>query len=169
MLQEPKKQGTFWADGLRLLATVGLINAVHYFSKDQLVSSALLLVAFLLLLWLLVRLFRFLWQHSLQQRWLVLQSWWTCQRKRCDYYQVYQAYGPADLTHVGYHAAERLAIEHFVSHAEEPSFPKGCKVCKEWVERLRGEFWSKLVAEHHQAETDATLETKKRQYGFYVK
>jgi hypothetical protein len=45
----------------------------------------------------------------------VLHSWWSCPRKRCDYYEIYQAYGPVELTHVGYHSAEKLALEHRAS------------------------------------------------------
>ncbi len=33
--------------------------------------------------------------------------WWRCLTHRCDYYQHYLAYGPATLTHAGFHAAER--------------------------------------------------------------
>jgi len=159
-------RGFNWTDTLRLLAMVGLLSASRYYSSGQLVSIALLLVAFLLLLWLLLRLFRFLWQRFLQQRWPILNAWFVCKKKQCDYYQIYQAYGPADLTHVGYHAGERLALEHFVSHSEEPGSSLGCEVCKSWGERLRGEFWNTLAAENHRIESDATLETKRRQYGF---
>ncbi len=39
------------------------------------------------------------------RRWLRQQ--WRCLTHQCDYYQHYLAYGPAELTHIGYHAAER--------------------------------------------------------------
>src|SRR5207249_9931908 len=54
----------------------------------------------------------YLYLHSFPTRRSSDLSWWSCLRKRCDYYEVYQAYGPADLTHIGYHAAEKLALEH---------------------------------------------------------
>jgi hypothetical protein len=35
-----------------------------------------------------------------------LRQWWECRAKQCTYFKHYLAYGPADLTHEGYHAAE---------------------------------------------------------------
>jgi len=35
-----------------------------------------------------------------------LRRWWECRTKRCTYYKHYLAYGPADLTHEGFHSAE---------------------------------------------------------------
>lgn len=40
-----------------------------------------------------------------------VRSWWRCRTKRCDYYRHYLAYGPPELTHEGYHAAERHCAE----------------------------------------------------------
>ena len=40
-----------------------------------------------------------------------------CIAKTCGYYTHYLAFGPADLTHEGYHAAEKLAESHFKSCA----------------------------------------------------
>jgi len=39
------------------------------------------------------------------RRWIV--GLFECLTFRCGYYRHYLAYGPADLTHVGYHWAER--------------------------------------------------------------
>lgn len=33
--------------------------------------------------------------------------WLDCRLKRCSYYEHYLAYGPAELTHEGFHSAER--------------------------------------------------------------
>ncbi len=40
-----------------------------------------------------------------------IREWWTCRTKRCSYYQHYLAYGPKELEHEGYHAAERKCYE----------------------------------------------------------
>jgi hypothetical protein len=156
--------GPNWADGARILAIIALANASHYYGWESVVGFVLLLVAFLLLAWLLARLFRFLWHRFLQRGWAILGAWWECRRKQCDYYQIYQAHGPRDLTHLGYHAGERLAIEHFVNHSGGSH--RGCDVCKNWAERLRGEFWTTLMGGSRQPGTDAILETKQRQFGF---
>ena len=64
-----------------------------------------------------------------------IQQWWQCRTKRCDYYRHYLAYGPAELTHIGYHSADRIASEHFkncrTSHERE------CSICTSWEKRLR--------------------------------
>jgi hypothetical protein len=155
-----------WDDALRVLAIVGISSLSRYYGWETVGGFLLLILAFLLFLWLLVRSFRFLWHRFLRERWEVLSAWWLCRRKQCDYYQSYQAYGPPDLTHVGYHAGERLAIEHFVSHSGGSS--QGCEVCKNWAERLRGEFWNGLMSANAAPEgpTDPILESKKRQFGF---
>lgn len=49
-------------------------------------------------------------------RWLrqfgrYLSRKWECATKECSYYKHYCAYGPAELTHVGYHHAEHHCIE----------------------------------------------------------
>ncbi len=36
-----------------------------------------------------------------------LKQWWLCRTKQCFYYTHYLAYGPAHLTHDGYHAAAK--------------------------------------------------------------
>jgi len=92
----------------------------------------------------------------------LLSSWWSCLRKHCDYYEVYQAYGPADLTHIGYHAAEKLALEHradCVTRSEHE-----CETCQSWADRLRGEVWDLLMAS--KARTQEILLAEK-QYGFH--
>jgi len=66
------------------------------------------------------------------KRWL--KNWWWCRTKNCDYYRHYLAYGPADLTHIGYHSAERLADSHFKSCKYHGIV---CDVCRRWEERLR--------------------------------
>lgn len=33
-------------------------------------------------------------------------QWWACRTRQCSYFKHYLAYGPADLTHDGFHAAE---------------------------------------------------------------
>lgn len=66
----------------------------------------------------------------------MLRQWWECRTKRCDYYRHYLAYGPADLTHIGYHSAERLAESHFKSCTLSNS-ARECAVCFRWEKRLR--------------------------------
>jgi hypothetical protein len=64
-----------------------------------------------------------------------VRKWWECRTKRCDYFRHYLAYGPAELTHEGYHAAEDLGARHFAScHYEGPGL---CKTCSNWEMRLR--------------------------------
>ena len=47
----------------------------------------------------------------MKKLWLRLRRWivrrWECATNRCTYYEHYLAYGPAELTHIGYHSAER--------------------------------------------------------------
>jgi len=155
-------------DVLRLIATIAFVNLARYYGWESVVGLLLLLVAFLLIVWLLARLLQFLWRRFLHQRWKGFSAWWVCKRNRCDYYQIYQAYGPAHLTHVGYHAAEQLAWEHLLSHSGDSS--SGCKVCKDWAERLRGELWGKLMSGDSNPDPpcapETILEAKKRQFGF---
>ena len=80
-------------------------------------------------------------KNFLGSRTSALKSSWRCLRMKCDYYQVYQAYGPADLTHVGYHAAEKLALEHLGKCDRRP-----CEVCGQWATRLRGELWQAIMS-----------------------
>jgi hypothetical protein len=62
-----------------------------------------------------------------------IAQWWECRTKRCSYYAHYQVYGPCELTHVGWHHAERLGSEHFVNCRR----PGECRVCTQWEQRLR--------------------------------
>lgn len=64
-----------------------------------------------------------------------IQNWWRCRTQRCDYYRHYLAYGPADLTHVGYHSAERISSEHFKNCRYEGDGL--CRICTSWEQRLR--------------------------------
>src|SRR5204863_9347917 len=48
------------------------------------------------------------WRKRLRNK---LKSWWICRAKKCDYYEHYLAYGPAELTHEGFHAACRSCDE----------------------------------------------------------
>lgn len=59
-----------------------------------------------------------------------------CQARECDYYNGYLAYGPAELTHVGYHSAEKL----YEKHADSCTWNwhrSACPACKNWETRLR--------------------------------
>ena len=65
----------------------------------------------------------------------LLREFLDCRMKRCDYYTHYLAYGPAELTHIGYHSAIRLANAHFDScriHLD-----RECPVCTRWEKRVR--------------------------------
>lgn len=57
-----------------------------------------------------------------------------CRTKRCSYFQFYLAYGPAELTHEGYHAAEKICAEwqkrasdFFDAHPQALEMPEGLK------------------------------------------
>jgi hypothetical protein len=65
------------------------------------------------------------------RRWL--KQWWKCRTQQCDYYQDYLAYGPADLTHIGYHAACRKAELHF-KHCTRVDV---CSACSHWEKAIR--------------------------------
>jgi hypothetical protein len=170
--EQRQKRGSNWENWARVLAIIAVAGLSRYYGWESVAGLLLLLLALLLFLWLLMRLLRFRWQRSLQQHWAILTAWWVCKRRQCDYYQIYQAHGAPDLTHVGYHAGERLAIEHFVSHSENPGSSRECEVCKGWAERLRGGFWTTLMTEDDPNgpadpdRTDEILKTKKRQLGF---
>jgi len=103
---------------------------------------------------------------SLSSRASILRTWWSCTTKKCDYYQVYQAYGPLELTHVGYHAAERLALEH-LTNCVAPS--EGvCRLCEEWANRLRGELWHTLMrAGSPSGDNSDNSNDKRTGYGFH--
>jgi hypothetical protein len=59
-----KPDSSFWTDSLRLAGLIAAVITGRYFSKDQWMSVGLLLVALLLFVWLLMRLFRFFFQPS---------------------------------------------------------------------------------------------------------
>lgn len=64
----------------------------------------------------------------------------ACRERKCDYYTHYLAYGPADLTHDGYHAAVTLAEEHHKNcHICQPgsTSTKVCNSAAKWEERIR--------------------------------
>jgi hypothetical protein len=70
------------------------------------------------------------------------RRWLDCRRRRCTYYTHYLAYGPADLTHVGFHSAELLATEHFDACHYQGRFTEFgkldlCPTCSAWERRLR--------------------------------
>lgn len=69
----------------------------------------------------------------------------ACRSKRCDYFQHYLAYGPAELTHEGYHAAcvkngeiQKRATAWFEAHPLATNLPEGLdKMCRDWEGRVR--------------------------------
>jgi hypothetical protein len=100
----------------------------------------------------------------LRVRAFLLACWWKCRTKRCDYYQVYQALGAPDLTHIGYHAAERMALEHCGNCTIR--MDRECETCKAWAERLRGEAWVAIMGKRSEV-GERLIEEKKKPYGFY--
>jgi hypothetical protein len=101
-----------------------------------------------------------------RQLWWPLCRWWECRIRRCDYYQSYQALGAPELTHVGYHAAGRMALEHRTSCTTREEGK--CETCETWAERLRGEVWEALMG--NRSIIDSRLvEKKKKIYGFITK
>jgi len=64
-----------------------------------------------------------------------LRQWWECRTEQCTYFRHYLAYGPAELTHKGYHAAEDLASKHFANcHWQSEGL---CPTCSSWERRVR--------------------------------
>lgn len=69
----------------------------------------------------------------------------ACRSKRCDYFTHYLAYGPAELTHEGYHAAcikngeaQKRADEWFKAHPLAVKLPEGLdQLCRTWEARVR--------------------------------
>jgi hypothetical protein len=61
----------------------------------------------------------------------------ACRRHECDYYRQYLAYGGPDLTHEGYHAAEKIAAAHFASCGSIRNDRGSCQVCISHEQRLR--------------------------------
>ncbi len=60
----------------------------------------------------------------------------ACRRRACTYFQGYLAYGPPELTHDGYHAAERMAEAH-IGACTWDWRRGGCPTCAGWERRLR--------------------------------
>lgn len=64
-----------------------------------------------------------------------LAAWWECRSRRCSYFTHYQVYGPCELSHIGWHNAEKRGEEHF----RDCSYRGDglCPSCLRWEERLR--------------------------------
>lgn len=60
----------------------------------------------------------------------------ACQEKHCSYYEGYLAYGPPELTHEGFHAAERQGEAHMKSCVQMNRTGR-CTVCEGYEKRLR--------------------------------
>lgn len=67
-----------------------------------------------------------------------------CQQHKCTYFMHYLAYGPADLTHEGFHAAEahctevQLRIEKWMKEHPTDQIPEGMmRVASAWEARVR--------------------------------
>jgi hypothetical protein len=60
-----------------------------------------------------------------------------CRAHTCEYYQHYLAYGGPDLTHEGYHAAEKIAAHHFASCGSIRHDRGPCQLCLSHEQRLR--------------------------------
>lgn len=80
-----------------------------------------------------------LWQRIKR----AFHQWWDCQTKNCDYYNHYIAYGPAELSHEGYHVAcrkcehwQKRNSEYFLKHPEAMHSPFE-KQCEVWEKRVR--------------------------------
>lgn len=67
------------------------------------------------------------------RRWLSKRT--ECLRHRCDYYTHYLAYGPAVLTHEGWHSATAIADRHFRECRWPGANP--CPRCTYWEKELR--------------------------------
>lgn len=72
-----------------------------------------------------------------------LRRWWECRTKTCSYYEHYLAYGPAELTHEGFHAAERKCDEWqrkddewLRAHPDKIDSPYR-HLCEVWEKRVR--------------------------------
>lgn len=59
-----------------------------------------------------------------------------CLEHECDYYLNYLAYGPAHLTHEGFHAGARQYTAH-MNHCRKSAMTGICPTCKDWEVRLR--------------------------------
>lgn len=69
-----------------------------------------------------------------------------CRKRQCSYFQHYLAYGPAELTHEGFHAAEKecekvqqRAMAWMNDHRNDNKpFPESLdKLCRSWETRIR--------------------------------
>jgi hypothetical protein len=68
-----------------------------------------------------------------------------CRTRQCTYFQHYLAYGPADLTHDGFHAAEKRchdAQDRCMNFHEKNGYPNGqntacCKTALYWEQAVR--------------------------------
>jgi len=72
-----------------------------------------------------------------------IRSWWLCRTKQCLYFTHYLAYGPADLTHDGFHAAEKHCeywqlqdTRYFQDHPEAIDSPYR-RQCEHWERMVR--------------------------------
>lgn len=73
-----------------------------------------------------------------------LWQWWLCTTKQCSYFEHYLAHGPAELTHEGYHSAERLC-DHWQKRSmdwyeEHPDSLQRCpydSICERWEKAVR--------------------------------
>lgn len=75
-----------------------------------------------------------------------LRDWLACRRKRCDYYKHYLAYGPAELTHEGFHSAmeqcrywQQQMSEWYDKHTNDdvPEPQHLLRICETWERRVR--------------------------------
>ena len=67
-----------------------------------------------------------------------------CREKKCSYFTHYLAFGPPDLTHDGFHAAEvkceeaqKRASEWYEAHEHKPLPAALDQLCREWETRVR--------------------------------
>lgn len=66
-----------------------------------------------------------------------LRNWWECRTKRCTYFTHYQVYGPCELSHDGWHNAERQGEAHIRNCQRDWAESGPCPVCLNWERRLR--------------------------------
>lgn len=68
----------------------------------------------------------------------------ACRKRQCTYYQHYLAYGPAELTHEGFHVAEKhceaaqLRIEKWMNDHPDEQVPElMMNIATRWEARVR--------------------------------
>jgi hypothetical protein len=65
---------------------------------------------------------------------------WTepeeCRAHTCSYYTHYLVYGGPDLTHEGFHAAEKNAAHH-IQNCDRDWSRGPCSICIDWEKRIR--------------------------------